>query len=160
MGRRGPQPKPQPIKELEGNPGKRALNKSAPEPSGAPSCPEHLGDYGREVWMRIERSMPPGLYAQCDTELLAAYCAAADLHRKAVEQIKTEGEVAIGQSGAPYQNPWVSIQNKQAALLASLGSRLGLDPAARSSIQMPEQKPKSKFAGLVSINGRKTAPKQ
>jgi P27 family predicted phage terminase small subunit len=154
----GRRPKPQQIKELEGNPGKRALNKDAPQASGAPLCPAHLGTYAKIVWTRIVASMPPRLYAGCDTDLLAAYCAAADLHRKAVVALQAEGEVVEGQSGAPYQNPWVSIQNKQAVLMASLGSRLGLDPAARSSLAMPDEKPASKFAGLVAINGGKTAP--
>jgi P27 family predicted phage terminase small subunit len=158
MGKRGPQPKPQEIKRLEGNPGKRRTNNSAPEPEGVPTCPAHLGSYGKAVWKRIAKSMPPKLYKAADRELLAAYCQAADLHKRAVEAIRTEGEVSFGESGAPYQNPWVSIQNKQAQLLASLGSRLGLDPAARSSINMPEEdEAPSKFGGLVAIEGGRNA---
>jgi phage terminase small subunit len=35
-----------------------------------------------------------------------------------------------------------------------IGSRLGLDPAARASLKVPkDEKPKSKFAGLVAFPG-------
>lgn len=154
MGKRGPQPKPQMIKELEGNPGRRALNKEAPEATGRPVCPQYLTPYAKTVWRRILDAMPPKVYAACDSHLLAAYCSAADLHKRSVEALKTEGEVATGANGAPYQNPWVSIQNKQAQLLATLGSRLGLDPASRSSLNLPaEEKPKGKFGNLIGIKG-------
>lgn len=154
MGKRGPQPKPDQLKKMEGNPGKRALNEDAPVATGTPDRPDHLSDYACEVWQRIAESMPPGLYAKCDTELLTAYCEAADLFRRAVLAVREEGEVATGSNGAPYQNPWVSIQNKQAQLLATLGSRLGLDPAARSNLKLPSQgKAKSKFGDLIPIRG-------
>jgi len=154
MGKRGPQPKPQHLKELEGNPGKRRVNRAAPKPTGDLTRPDHLSDYAREVWDRIVAAMPPRLYTGCDRELLAAYCEAADLHRRAVLAVREQGEVTAGESGAPYQNPWVSIQNKQAQLLATLGTRLGLDPAARSSLAVQQDDaPKSKFEGLVAIQG-------
>lgn len=39
----GRKPKPTAIKELEGNPGKRKLNKKEPKPDkGMPVCPEWL----------------------------------------------------------------------------------------------------------------------
>lgn len=155
MGKRGPQPKPQTIKQLEGNPGKQKLNASAPVASGAPACPAHLKGYAVTVWRRIISSMPPTLYAACDSQLLAAYCVAADMHKRAVEALaKNGGEVATGANGAPYQNPWVSIQNKQAQILATLGSRLGLDPAARSGLNLPGTgKPAGKFGDLIAIKG-------
>lgn len=156
MGQRGPAPKPKTLKDLEGNPGKRTKNDSAPEASGAPRCPAHLDEYGKAVWKRIRESMPDRLYGRADTELLAAYCQAAHMHRKAVQKIRTEGEVCEAESGALYQSPWVGILNKQAALMATLGTRLGLDPSARSGLQLPEEKPKSKFEGLVGIKGGKT----
>lgn len=158
MGKRGPAPKPQHLKQLEGNPGKRRINRAAPVCDGGLSMPDHLGEYARAVWGRIVEAMPPRLYSNCDRELLAAYCEAADLHRRAVMAVRVEGEVTVGESGAPYQNPWVSILNRQAQLLATLGTRLGLDPAARSSLAVPDaERPESKFEGLVAIKGGRGA---
>lgn len=151
MGKRGPKSKPDAIKKLEGNPGKRALNKDVPAPHGISIRPDYLTDYACEVWDRIIESMPPKLYSACDSVLLAAYCTAADMHRKAVKAIEKEGEILRG-LGGPYQNPWVSILNKQAQLLATLGSRLGLDPSARNSLSVPKDEgKKSKFNGLIDI---------
>lgn len=102
--------------------------------------------------------MPARLYTAADREILAAYCTAAALHRKAVLSLQEEGEIAYGETGAPYQSPWVSIQNKQAQLLATLGSRLGLDPSARASLSVPaDDRPRSKFEGLTAIPGGRSA---
>ena len=157
MGKRGPQPKPADVKRLEGNPGKRRVNRAAPVPVGTLTCPAHLGSYAKAVWKRVVSAMPPGLYTAAERELLAAYCEAADMHKRAVLAIREGGEICTGQGGALYQNPWVSILNRQAQLLATLGTRLGLDPAARQGLRVEQdERPKSKFEGLVSFPGGKT----
>ena len=161
MGTRGPKAKPDALKKLEGNPGKRALKKDAPEPEGLPVRPLYLTKYAREVWDKILNSMPPALYRTCDSFLLAAYCTAADMHRRAVTEIEKQGAIAFGENDAPYQNPWVSILNKQAQLMATLGSRLGLDPSARASlsVQKEDGKKKSKFDGLINVGKSKGTKK-
>lgn len=155
MGARGPAPKPHALREMEGNPAKRPLNKAAPRGRGRPSLPEHLGEYGRDVWERIRGSMPPAIYAACDTEALAAYCHAAEMHREAVLMIREQGAVVPDRFGAPQPNAWVTILNRQAELIAKLGSRLGLDPAARSGLMLPldDGEAPGKFGGLIAIKG-------
>ena len=120
MGARGPQKKPNKLKRLEGNPGRRPINDKAPEPTGRPIKPPYVKGYAGKVWKAIVASMPDGLYSTCDTSLLAAYCVAADLHRHSTMMVEKDGGVAFGDGGAPYQNPWVSILNRQAQLLLSL----------------------------------------
>ena len=49
--RAGRKPKPTAIKELEGNPGKRKLNKKEPKPEkGMPVCPEWLLPEAKAEW--------------------------------------------------------------------------------------------------------------
>lgn len=157
MGKRGPKPKPKALKELEGNPGKRALNDLAPQPTGRPICPAHLEPYARDVWDRVIGSMPETVYTAAEQELLAAYCLAADMQRKAALEIQDKGAVLVGPSGTLYQSPWTGILNQSAQRLATIGTRLGLDPTARSSlVVIPGDKPLSKFEGLFSINGGRT----
>ena len=49
MGYRGPTPKPSSIARAEGNPGKRGLNDSEPQPRNvAPKCPEDLDERARK----------------------------------------------------------------------------------------------------------------
>lgn len=157
MGKRGPQKKPDAIKRMEGNPGQYPLNDNAPSVGGLPTRPEHISEYACVVWDRIINSMPPKLYGACDSELLTAYCVAAGMHKEAVEELTKGDGVVKGKNDAPYQNPWVGILNKQAQLIATLGGRLGLDPAARSSINMPKGQSKStKFGDLIGIKGGQT----
>ena len=47
-------------------------------------------------------------------------------------------------------SPWLKILNQQAALMASLGDRLGLYPKARAALNLPDARQhKSKFDGLI-----------
>jgi P27 family predicted phage terminase small subunit len=154
MGKRGPKPKPLELRRLEGNPSARPMNEDAPQPIGRPEAPAFLKDYAFTVWAKIIGSMPEKVYSPADEELLAAYCVAAAMHREAVQRISEMGAVIVGESGAPYQNPWTGILNTQATKMATIGSRLGLDPAARATLRVPkDEKPKSKFEGLVAFPG-------
>jgi hypothetical protein len=52
--------------------------------------------------------------------------------------------------GADTENVWIKIARQQAALLASLGDRLGLDPKSRATLKLPDARQRnSKFAGLI-----------
>lgn len=151
---RGRKPKPAELRRLEGNPGHRPINDDTPQTIGKPECPAYLKDYAFKVWGKIVGSMPEKVYSPADEELLAAYCVAAAMHREAVQRIGEMGAVIVGESGAPYQNPWTGILNTQATKMATIGSRLGLDPAARATLRVPkDEKPKSKFEGLVAFPG-------
>jgi phage terminase small subunit len=48
----GPAPKPTALKLVQGNPGKRKLNKSEPKFCGAPVCPAWITDVARAEWKR------------------------------------------------------------------------------------------------------------
>ena len=52
MATRGRKPTPTAIKELEGNPGKRALNEREPKPQKkAPACPKWLEEEAKKEWV-------------------------------------------------------------------------------------------------------------
>ena len=148
MGARGPRPELAEIKRLKGNPGKRPLPEGGVVASGEPFVPDHLEDDAKACVEMIRRSMPPGVYARSDSFALAAYGAAWALHKAAVEALRTEPRVVQGSRG-PQPSPWVKIQNQQAQLMMSLGDRLGLDPKARAALKLPDEKPASKFDGLL-----------
>ena len=158
----GRKPTPTAIKKRLGNPGKRPLNENEPEPDGRPNAPSYLDEYGQRVWRRVIQSMTEGVYTRCDTETLAAYCQACSLHRIAVLVIqkgrfaaKTEGIITETLYRDNNGRDWIRIQKEQAAALASLGSRLGLDPSARTAIKVPEKPKSGKFAQFRRISGGK-----
>jgi P27 family predicted phage terminase small subunit len=118
--------------------------------------PSHLDQAAKECVEVIQKAMPPSVYAGADSFLLAAFATAWSLHRQAVMEIgKPDFEHVVKSArGGRQVNPWLRIVNQQAMLMASLGDRLGLNPKARASLHMPEDRPPSKFAGLLDPRAR------
>ncbi|OYU92332.1 MAG: hypothetical protein CFE29_03135 [Bradyrhizobiaceae bacterium PARB1] len=102
-------------------------------------------------------SMPAGVYSALDSFILSAFATAWALHKLAAHKINDpafEHIIEVGDNGAQAQSPWLAILNKQAALMATLGDRLGLDPKSRAALKLPGAKQrKSKFAGLLGQTG-------
>ena len=154
MGKRGPKPKPTAEKIRLGNPGKRPINHDEPEPTGDPQPPDYLDGYALKVWGRVISSMAQGVFTSCDQGLLATYCTLESDYRKAVAHMAKDGAVIIGKYG-PMKNPWAARQEKLASLIAAVGTRLGLDPAARTAIKVPDKKPAGKFGEYSVLHGGK-----
>src|SRR5262249_42754142 len=73
---RGRKPKPTRLKEMLGNPGKRALSTGEPVPEAAiPSCPRFLDKEARKEWRRAAPELYAlGVLTNLDRAALAAYC--------------------------------------------------------------------------------------
>jgi phage terminase small subunit len=157
VGKRGPKPKLSALDKLEGNPSKRVVEESGIEALGEPFTPEHLSDDARGCIEAIKMSMPSGVYSALDSFILSAFATAWALHKLAAHKINDpafEHVIEVGDNGAQAQSPWLAILNKQAALMATLGDRLGLDPKSRAALKLPGAKQrKSKFAGLLGQTG-------
>lgn len=157
MGKRGPKPKLAALEKLEGNPSKRVIEESGIEALGEPFIPEHLSDDARGCIAVIKASMPMTVYSALDSFILSAFATAWALHKLAAHKINApdfEHVIKVGDGGAEMQSPWLAILNKQAALMATLGDRLGLDPKSRAALKLPNAKQrKSKFAGLLGQSG-------
>lgn len=64
---RGRRPKPTALKELEGNPGKRRLNRAEPKPDGdLYAAPEWMSATQRDSWAYAITHAPYGLLKQLD----------------------------------------------------------------------------------------------
>ena len=130
--------KPTVLKLLEGNPGKRAINKNEPVPkNNLADPPEFLGDTARQMWTYILQEMPEGLIKSTDLAELTMWCVAFEIYKKAYEQVRIQGEVVITTERGlpmPVTNPYLKIMNDQALVLSRAGSNLGLNPVARSKM--------------------------
>lgn len=158
MGARGPKGEPVALKRMKGNPGKHKLPEDFVEASGDAELPAHVVGYAAQVWERITASMPAGVYRATDTGLLAAYCIACARQVQALAWLTIEGEVITLETKmgeTRKRNPWSVILSEANTQIATLGTRLGLDPLARENIKAPDKRPKSKFTGLVGIDGGK-----
>jgi P27 family predicted phage terminase small subunit len=135
---RGRRPKPTHLKELEGNPGKRPLNKREPKPEGdLYAAPEWMSESQREGWAYAITHAPYGLLKQLDRSILAIWVVAEDLHREAAEKIVQYGLLTKSpNAGLPLQSPYLAILNKQAQIMLKAGAELGFSPSSRTRVQV------------------------
>lgn len=131
----GRKPTPGVLKELHGNPGKRALPVDEPEGVGDLwSPPSYMDDDQREQWHYAVDHAPPGLLTGTDRDILAAWCNACVEYARAVVEVRKIGQVVKTKDGNAIQNPFLGIMNRQAMLMVKLGSELGFSPSARASL--------------------------
>jgi len=132
----GRRPKPTRIKEIEGNPGKRALNRREPRPESAlPPCPGHLDEEAKAEWGRISPELVRlGLLASIDRAALAAYCQAWSRWVDAETNLRKYGAVIKTPKGYPIQNPYLGIANTAIDLMRKFLTEFGMTPSSRSRI--------------------------
>lgn len=153
----GRKPKPTKLKELEGNPGKRPLNKNEPQYSGVPTAPKHLDKAAKQEWKRISKDLESaGVLTTVDRAALAAYCAAYSRWAAAETNIQKFGMVIKAPSGYPIQNPYVTIANTAMGNMHKFATEFGLTPSSRSRIQVEPQKtdpdPFAEFMKSIGAN--------
>ena len=137
----GRRPKPTALKELQGNPGKRAINRNEPKPTGVPRCPSHLDSEAKKEWARISKELVAiGLLTSVDRAALAAYCSSYSRWAAAEEQIQKFGTVIKSpKSGYPVQNPYVGVANTALDHMRKFGVEFGMTPASRTRLQVEPQ---------------------
>jgi hypothetical protein len=139
------------IKALEGNRSRVVIEDMGIDGLGQPFVAEHLVDDARGCIEVIKQSMPPRIYSALDSFLLAGYGMAWAIHKFASHQIAGLIQVEIDKEGPERLLQWVTVLDKQAMMMATLGDRLGLDPRSRSNLKLPNaRQQKSKFEGLIA----------
>lgn len=151
---RGRRPKPTALKELEGNPGKRGLNKKEPKPDiGIPTCPNHLKGVARQEWNRVSKQLLAlGLIARTDRAALAAYCTAYKDYVDAENALKKQGVVIFSENGGAYQNPWMGIKKRSMDQMVKFGAEFGLTPSSRVRLQVDKPTEEDEMAGFLFGN--------
>ncbi len=133
MGRR---PKPTAIKILQGNPGKRALNRREPRPCRLEAAlarpPAWLAGEGRELWDRLVPALAAqGLATEADVEALALLCSSWGDWRAACDALAVNGATMAARSGARVPRPEVAIAARASRRVREWLTEFGLTPAAR-----------------------------
>lgn len=128
-------PRPTALRELEGNPGHRPLNKNEPKPGGVPICPSELSDGAKTEWRRISKELLSlGLLTKVDRAALSAYCELWARWRDAEAKIKEFGTVIKTKNGNLIQSPYVGIANRALALMKGYLIEFGFTPASRANL--------------------------
>lgn len=136
MATRGRKPTPTAIKMLEGNPGKRALNKNEPKPTKkAPRCPTWLEDEAKKEWKRMGKILEQmGLLTDMDMAAFAGYCQAYARWKEAEEFLTQHGSIVRTPNGYLQQVPQVTIAQTNLKIVLRFCEQFGLTPSARSRI--------------------------
>jgi len=151
-GRSGRKPKATYLKVLEGNPGKRPLNKNEPKPRPAvPYCPSHLSKEAKKEWHRIVPELAAvGLITRIDRAALAMYCEAWGRWLEAEEALRKYGVMVKSPSGFPMQSPYLAVANKSMEQMRGLLTEFGMSPASRARISVQEPSDAdAEFAALL-----------
>lgn len=147
----GTKPKPTSLKLIEGNRGKRALNRKEPKIAPAlPSAPPHLTADALEEWNRVADWLHRiGLLSEVDRAALAAYAQAYGrwvqaeraIAKMAEKDQLTGGLMIKTSNGNAIQNPLVGTANKAAADMMRYAAEFGMTPSARTRIaaETPEE---------------------
>lgn len=140
----GRRPTPTALKLIQGNPGKRALNKAEPKPQiKAPTCPGHLSKEAKAEWRRI---MPIlinlGIMTKIDRAALAAYCQSYGRWVEAEKKADEKGPVIKSPTGDIRTNPYLVVANRAMDNMRKFLVEFGMTPSSRSRITA-EKKPEA-----------------
>lgn len=159
MGKRGPAGKPTALKEMAGNPGKRAMNRREPRPRVMlPAAPRHLNDEARREWRRMGRELLAlGVLTSVDRAALAAYCVAYSRWVEAEGQVTKLGTIVKTAAGNLIQNPYLAVANRAMEQMCRLAGEFGMTPSSRSRVQAqaPTNEPSLAdilFADVVALS--------
>ncbi len=145
---RGRKPLPTAVKELNGNPGHRALNKAEPQPprpSRVPPPPNHLTGEARKKWQKLAGQLHRmGVLTEVDQDALARYCVTYQRWLRAEKALAKDGDVLKTNKGNYVQNPWLAISNRSLGLLNGLAAEFGITPSSRTRVKAnpPEEEEK------------------
>ena len=144
--------KPTALKVIQGNPGKRKINKNAPSPDAltkVPEPPEWFGEIAANIWRQVVPWLIEAkILTGTDLHNLEAFCMAYQRWREAQDDITKNGIIVMG-AKQEIKNPACTVSNETLRQMAAYGGALGLDPAARARLKPGgNQKPDNPFAAL------------
>ncbi len=136
MGKRGPKPKPQALKELEGS------RHAAAQPgqgfdlaAASVNRPAILGEEAGAIWDRVAPPLAEaGLLTTADVETLASYCQSFARWLEAERKVDELGMVVKTPKDVLQLNPYVNASKTYLAQVNKAATELGLTPAARARL--------------------------
>ncbi len=143
--KRGRKPTPTVLRQLRGNPSKRAINHREPQPPpGLPACPRWLDAEGKKVWHEIVPQLKAmRLLARIDKGVIARYCDAWSQWKRNREFLRTNGDcypIKDDSGRVTYLQPFPQLAqlNRLVQQMTNFESAFGLSPSSRSTIRVNE----------------------
>jgi P27 family predicted phage terminase small subunit len=135
---RGRKPKPTQLKELQGNPGKRALPKEEPRPKpGEPTRPEWLLPEAKREWTRVVAELKRlKMLTLVDRAALAGYCQAYARAVQAEKIVTKEGATYETGTGQIKVRPEMMIALREWVAVRMFCEQFGLTPSSRARLDV------------------------
>jgi len=141
MGGRGPSPKPEWVKVLEGNPGKRPLKKTASKVKRQErdfASSQWLDQGAKAHWNSVAPALrEAGLLTNLDLGLFAVYCQTYSDWIRVEKLLKDTGPVYITPSGQARPRPEVAVAQQYLASILEFSKEFGMTPASRARLSLP-----------------------
>lgn len=155
----GRKPKPTHLRVIEGNAGKRKLNKNEPIPPGELStAPEWLNEEQRATWDYAIANAPMGLLRNIDQGVFIVWVISATLHREAVKKLNQTDILVKSPAGHAIQNPYLPVVNRQAQIMTKAAAEMGFTPSSRTRVSGGDAASgKTEDTNPFSAHGRRPA---
>lgn len=128
------------VRQLRGNPGKRATPKTVTLAPAAPVPPSDLDAEALAEWQRIVPALnEKGLLAEVDRGVLAGYCRAWS-NACLAQELLSIGLLVDDKNGDVRKHPAWQMWREATALSAALAKELLITPNSRLRATMPEAK--------------------
>lgn len=133
--------KPQHLRVVEGNTGKRPEKKSQKPRPARIHPPTYLCAEARAQWRRllpILESRGANLGAE-DRDLLSTFCDALVTYRATDRQLRAEGFTLTNSRGDHRKHPAWQIHREAHSIMVTVGRHFGLSPLAREALPAGEE---------------------
>ena len=133
----GRKPKPTALKIIQGNPGRRPLNRDDPTPGplGKPPSLVKARAVALAKWLELVSKECWGpVITLADADALEAYCLLYDRMSEAETKAAQFGMIIKAPSGFFVQSPWVGIANTCRRDMLKIASEFGGLPSSRSRL--------------------------
>ena len=109
-----------------------------------------LNDFANDIWIKLNRNLAAiGMLNEIDQELLMSYCNEMGLYFDCMDKVKKEGMITLSPANGEIISNYLKIGNTALSNAIKLSDKFGFNPAARTKIEMPVQKPKDELDSLL-----------
>ena len=156
MGKRGFPPKPTALRIVEGNPGKRAINKQEPKPPpGIPKCPSHIPSVAKSLWRELAPLLANmGVLTEADRRALELVCSTYAEYRHADDDVKVNGityqTTSTTGDTVIKANPAVAMRSDAAKRYLALIKEFGLTPSSRAGVKVETKQESDPLAAFLN----------
>lgn len=152
---RGRKPKPSFLRAIDGRAShSHKPNPEEPKPDGdITDPPADLSATQQKIWRYAIENAPTGMLKLIDTSVFKVWVVAEDTLERARAEVSRLGLLVKTKDGNTVQNPYLAIQNKQAAIVMKAAAELGFSPTARPRVKVSKSgKGSDPFGKLRSLD--------